>query len=439
MKTRFIIIYSSLLAIATVISIFVLTIQSSEVTFTSIIYCLHLFLHYLAFPFFSKKIGYQVLGYLLSPYLVCAIIWLFKRSALSDDQIHALRDLGYSQKIKDENGFVKFLDPEIKRHKNHLELRTLNLNITHDEAVKNNEKNEAILNIKIARTEKIVNRFTLFDKLLNRKRTLSLKFYYDLFSRVDADSYICPKPWHLYLGRTNENHAKVISMKECFSIGVFAQSNAGKTHLIKNLARILKTSTPDLEVYIFDAKLMDFDDTFVSEIGAVVFPMTNFDQINKAADFLEERKKIALTENMEIIRSHGFNHAEDCHTRSIKMPLKRAIYIFDEMGRYGKVKGSKEMKEASKRIVELAADYLAIMRAHSQAVLISTQRAHSDELDFDAFSNTQLLLLNGLSKEMSARYADSQVQPFAEKGKWYVRSDEFSGFIKTPFKLKKIT
>lgn len=339
----------------------------------------------------------------------------------------ALRNLDHYVITKNDQNVNFYTDAQIKKRKKYLELVTPNLGIKLEAIMNDLEKYEAIFRLKFSRVEKEVN-----------KKTLSFKFYYDLFDKVDADSFVTPQPWHLYLGKDNENREKVISLKEIFSIGVFAQAGSGKTHLIKRIIQNLKACTPDLEVFIFDAKLMDFDDAFIRETEAVVIPMISPDQINKGADFLEERKKIALTENMEVIRSHGFNHAEECHTRSIAMPLKRAIYIFDEMGRYGKVKGSKEMKEATKRIVELAADYLAIMRAHSQCILISTQRAHSDELDFDAFSNTQLLILNGLSKELSARYADAQVPPFAVKGKWYVRSsDGFSGFIKTQFKLKQ--
>jgi len=421
MRQKFLLGYSLLLLLAIVISILALTFESYEISFLNLVTKIVLFFKWIKVPFFFDHfLGYQALIYLSIPYLISFLL----SSGLSNEQRHALRKLGHATQSKNEKGKITFVDATFKKNKKYLELTTSNLGVELEQVVRDKEQYEAIFRSKFSRIEKLVN-----------EKSLSFRFFYDKFDSMNANKLPHLKPWELYLGLDAEAKPITLKFREQFSVYSGGTTGSGKTTTNKNIITALKAVTPNLRVIIVDSKLMDYDDDFISKNNIELYPANSISDLEKVVELFEGLKAKALSENMDVIRSNRFSHAEDCHSRNIPMPISRTLIVLDEAGRYLKATGSKEQKEVKKRLIELVTDSLAMFRAHSIAIIVSTQRVHADEMDIP-FDNFQVMLLNGLSKEMSAKYTDGQVSSYPTLGKWYVRSDRFNGFIKTPSKIE---
>lgn len=243
-----------------------------------------------------------------------------------------------------------------------------------------------------------------------------------------------PIKYGILAGVNLKNETIVLDLKKSFSIFLGGMSGSGKTNLILNYAeQIHESVNGNLRIIIIDDKGIDYK-PLIDKFNAEYYDSSTLEGLNSFNSVLEgifKDKNISK----KVLSSYNVDHAEELRDKDIHLPLQRTLIIGDEAGVFlrASTENRKEYKEIKKKIVSNMTIALSQLRAFGCPIIISTQRCNKDELDIP-YDNFQVRMFNGISHEMSRKYCDGLVGTRPTLGKWYITSDNFQGFIKTPFK-----
>lgn len=372
-----------------------------------------------------------IFGFIISLVVIYSLL-KYKKYAypLSKKQLQNLVELNFGfieeTEIQDKPGHRKLKktlhEPYFSQTEDFVELGTFNTKITNEEI---QNQLESLSNILKTELIEVVSKRNKGDQIIF---TLAKNIFEKIQVENKAQSF-----YSLLAGKNIKNLAINLDLKSAFSIFIGGTSGSGKTKLILHyIKQIFDSVNGDLEIIIIDDKGVDYKQ-LVSAYNAKYFDSSSLEDLEA---FNNKLKQILELKNQtkSILASNNVEHAENIRQNGIQLPLHRTLILCDEAGAYLRYKDEsrKEYKEIKKEIVSNLTICLSQLRAFGCPIIVASQRVAKDEMQIP-YSNFQIRLINGVEIEFSRKYCAGLVSDKAIKGKWYINSEQFSGFIKTPF------
>lgn len=349
---------------------------------------------------------------------------------LSKIQMQNLIDLNYAHQQetikKNENGTNRIIKtlyyPYFIINDYTIQLGSYNLKKTEEEVTSELEKLSAIFNYNLVEVTK--------KEVKGNQVVFTLTK--DVFSRIEVENS-APKHYSILVGKNMSNESIVLDLRKQFSLFIGGTSGSGKTILILNYIKQLYDSVNgDLDIIIIDDKGVDYKD-LVTNYKATYYDSSSLEDLeafnSRLENILEQKNQ-----TKKILAENRVEHAEDLRLQNIELPLRRTVILGDEAGAYlrAKTETRKDFKEVKKKIISNMTIAISQLRAFGCPIIVATQRVTKDEIDVP-YDNFQVRLFNGIAKEMSSKYCNGLVGDKATRGKWFISSEIFNGFIKTPY------
>lgn len=352
---------------------------------------------------------------------------MYPLSSLQMQQICFDLNFGYKSKsAMDTNPRPKITEtiwPLVIVEQDYIEIESINPLLSLETLKQNLEQVENVFNHK----------YKFIDvKRIAINNLIFYQFIIDRFENIKVEMPPSIPHYHLLMGKDTSGKEIYINLKENFSIWIGGKTGSGKTVTTKAfLNLIFKSVNNNIKLVIADTKGVDYQDEI--DDGATYFDTSSIEGITNFNNYLIKilRQK---NESKKTMASERVSHIEELRFKGIDLPLKRQIILCDEAGKYFQYEKetNKELKRLKEELTNNMSLCLSELRAFGVVIIFATQRVHMDEMNIN-YDNILVKLYNGIAIELSRKYCKSLVSEFATKGKWYLNSDQFCGFIKTPF------
>lgn len=407
-------------------------------TFIWIVLCLNTFLTYKLYDYFklslestlthvkSNQTFYVFVFLVFNSFLVCLYLKYFRRNIYREQNLRSLGFGFYKElDLKDSNGSTrktkKYYAPFCLDTESSIQLFTYNMTIKKDYVSDRLEQISNIFNTKLLEVTTI--------EVRNNQLVFNLSK--DLFHKLNVEND-SNKFFHLYVGKKITGEKLELNLRSAFSFGIFGTSGSGKSVTAKSFMRLIRESVKgEIEIHVIDTKGVDFHD-LVAE-GAIYHPANTVAEIAEINSFLKSLLSLK-DDTAKLMVHHGVSHAEDLRNKGVETPLKRTIIFADEASTLFDLNDvSKERKEVKKEMSILFDNCLRQLRAFGCVIGIGNQTMTKDFIF--GLDNVQVLLANGISAEMNRKYFPGLDITSPVLSRWAISCQEYTGFIKTPFKL----